>query len=142
MYGTLASMLITDDILGKDNRWLRLYNPIRFTPLGSAKQFAKESLTVVGHLLKDYLFYGEADSVKQIEKGQGKTLTIDGEKIAAYRDEEGKLHLVSSICTHLGCILHFNVIEKSWDCPCHGSRFSIDGEVIEGSTYNNLAKPL
>lgn len=142
VYGTLAAMLISDAILGKEHPWLKLYSPTRFTPIASAKQFAKESFTVANHLLKDYLWYGEVDSLKQIEKGQGKTLTIDGEKIAAYRDADNKLHLVSSVCTHLGCIVHFNTAEKSWDCPCHGSRFTIDGEVIEGPAYKNLPKPL
>lgn len=141
VYGTLAAMLITEDIMGRENSWLKLYSPTRFTPLASAKQFTKESFTVAKHLLKDYLTYGEVDSLKQIGNGEGKTLTVDDEKVAAYRNEEGKLHIVSSVCTHLGCIVHFNKAEKTWDCPCHGSRFSVDGEVIEGPAYKNLAKP-
>jgi len=142
VYGTLAGMIIADTILGHESDWAELYNPKRFTPIASAKQFAKENANVVSHLLKDYLFYGEVDRLKQIEQGEGKTLTLDGEKVAAYRDENNELHVVSSVCTHLGCIVHFNNVEKSWDCPCHGSRFTIDGEVIEGPAYKNLAKPL
>lgn len=142
VYGTLAAMLISDKIVGKEHQWLELYNPTRFTPIASAKQFAKETSTVVTHLVKDYLFYGNADSLKEIKNGDGKTLTIDGEKVAAYRDEEGGLHVVSSVCTHLGCVVHFNKAEKTWDCPCHGSRFTVDGDVIEGPAYNKLSKPL
>lgn len=141
VYGTLAAMLITDDILGKEHPWFKLYSPTRFTPIASAKQFAKESFTVVTHLLKDHLAYGEVANLKEIKNGEGKSLTVDGEKVAAYRDENSELHIVSSVCTHLGCIVHFNSAEKSWDCPCHGSRFTIDGKVIEGPAYKNLAKP-
>ena len=141
VYGTLASMLITDEILGVSGKWKDLYSPTRFTPLTSAKQFLKENVSVVTHLVKDYLVYGEVDEVKEIKPGEGKTLTIDGEKLAAYRDEENQLHLVSAVCTHLGCIVHFNKTEKSWDCPCHGSRFTTSGDVIEGPAYKNLAPP-
>src|SRR5690606_22643994 len=141
VYGTLAAMIITDEILGSESDWSELYDPKRFTPIASAKQIVKENVNVVTHLVKDYLFYGEVDRLKQIAAGEGKTLELDGEKVAAYRDENNNLHVVSSVCTHLGCIVHFNNAEKSWDCPCHGSRFTVDGEVIEGPAYKNLAKP-
>ena len=140
-YGTLAGMIISDAILGKENPWAKIYDPKRFTPVASAVKFAKENLTVASHLLKDYLFYGEADEVNEIQRGEGKTIKIDGDHLAAYRDEEGRLHLVSGICTHMGCVVHWNNGEKSWDCPCHGSRFSVDGKVLEGPAYTDLAKP-
>jgi glycine/D-amino acid oxidase-like deaminating enzyme/nitrite reductase/ring-hydroxylating ferredoxin subunit len=140
-YGTLAGRIISDAILGKENPWAKIYDPKRFTPIASAKKFAKENITVASHLLKDYLFYGEADEVNEIQKGEGKTIKIDGDHLAAYRDEAGMLHIVSGICTHMGCVVHWNDGEKSWDCPCHGSRFSIDGKVLEGPAYTHLAKP-
>src|SRR5690606_3088983 len=117
-----------------------LYDPKRFTPLASAPQFIKENLDVAGYLLKDYLFYGDVDSIKEVKSGEGKTIKIEEEHVAAYRDETGKLHLVSAICTHMGCVVHWNNGEKTWDCPCHGSRFSVDGEVLEGPAYRDLAK--
>lgn len=141
VYGTLASMIICDKILGRQNVWEKLYSPTRFTPLASAKQFIKENVTVAKYLLKDHLFYGEVDEVKEIKPGEGKTVKIEGEKIAAYRDSNGKLHLVSAICPHLNCVVHFNNTEKTWDCPCHGSRFTISGEFIEGPALHNLSKP-
>ena len=141
-YGTLAGMIVSDAILGKENPWAKLYDPTRFTPLASAKKFAKENMTVAGHLLKDYLFYGEADEMAEIKNGEGKTIKLDGDHLAAYRDEEGRLHIVSGICTHMGCVVHWNDGEKSWDCPCHGSRFSVDGKVLEGPAYTDLAKPV
>lgn len=140
VYGTLAAMIISAEILGEGNNWSALYDPKRFTPIASASGFIKENMDVATHLLKDYLFYGEVDSIKEIKPGEGKTLKIEGEHVAAYRDETGELHLVSAVCTHLGCIVHWNNGEKSWDCPCHGSRFSVDGKVLEGPAYDNLAR--
>lgn len=140
-YGTLAGQIISDGISGIDNPWAKIYDPKRFTPLASAKRFAKENMTVAKHLLKDYLFYGEADEINEIQRGEGKTIKIDGDHLAAYRDEEGRLHIVSGICTHMGCVVHWNDGEKSWDCPCHGSRFSVEGKVLEGPAYTDLAKP-
>jgi len=142
VYGTLAAMIITETILGRESDWSELYDPKRFTPIASAKQFLKENMNVATHLVKDYLFYGQVDELKEIKQGEGKTLTVDGEKVAAYRDEMNELHIVSPVCPHMGCIVHFNRSEKSWDCPCHGSRFTIDGEVIEGPAYKDLARPL
>jgi glycine/D-amino acid oxidase-like deaminating enzyme/nitrite reductase/ring-hydroxylating ferredoxin subunit len=141
VYGTLSGMLIGDEILGMENEWASIYRPTRFTPVASAFRFANENLTVVGNLVKDYLFYGEVDELKEIKSGEGKTIKLEGEHLAAYRTEQGKLHIVSGICTHMGCVVHFNKVEKSWDCPCHGSRFSIEGKVLEGPAFTDLAKP-
>ena len=141
VYGTLAAMIISAEILGEGNNWSDLYDPKRFTPLASASQFIKENVDVAKHLLKDYLFYGEVDSIKEIKPGEGKTTKLDGEHVAAYRDDQGQLHLVSAICPHMGCVVHWNNGERTWDCPCHGSRFSTDGEVLEGPAYGNLPKP-
>lgn len=140
-YGTLAAMIITELINDRESDWSKLYNPSRFTPLATAKQFIKENINVATHLMKDYLFYGEVKELTEIAPGEGKLLEIESEKIAAYRDEQNKLHVVSSVCPHMGCIVHFNKTEKSWDCPCHGSRFTVDGEVIEGPSYHDLARP-
>jgi glycine/D-amino acid oxidase-like deaminating enzyme/nitrite reductase/ring-hydroxylating ferredoxin subunit len=141
VWGTLAAMLIRDAITGKENKWASLYDPKRFTPVASAANFIKEGAIVAGNLLKDYLFYGEASELNEVKAGEGKTIMLNDERLAAYRDEHGKLHIVSSVCPHMGCIVHFNTAEKSWDCPCHGSRFSVEGEVLEGPAYHNLAKP-
>lgn len=141
VYGTLAGMIISDSILGIDNPWADIYDPKRFTPVASALKFAKENISVASHLVKDYLFYGEVEELKEVKAGEGKTIKLDGEHLAAYRDDQGQLHLVSGICTHMGCVVHWNKLERSWDCPCHGSRFSFEGEVLEGPAFTDLAKP-
>lgn len=140
-YGTLSGMIISDLIVGKENTWAKVYSPTRFTPKASVPKFIKENVDVAYQLIKDYLFYGDADEVKEIKVGQGKTITLNNERLAAYRDEQGVVHLVSGICPHMGCVVHWNNGEKSWDCPCHGSRFGIDGEILEGPAYHGLAKP-
>jgi glycine/D-amino acid oxidase-like deaminating enzyme/nitrite reductase/ring-hydroxylating ferredoxin subunit len=140
-YGTLAGMIICDAILKKDNPWAEIYKPTRFTPAASASRFIKENITVAKNLVKDYLFYGEAEELKEIEPGEGKTIKLNDERVAAYRDDQGKIRILSAICPHMGCIVHWNNVEKSWDCPCHGSRFSVEGEVLEGPAFTGLAKP-
>src|SRR5699024_5459147 len=94
---------------------------------------------VAAHLVKDYLFTEDGEALKEIKAGEGKVVALDGQKVAVFRSKQGKLHLVSGVCTHMGCIVHWNNAEESWDCPCHGSRFSIDGEVLEGPAIENLA---
>jgi Rieske Fe-S protein len=91
-------------------------------------------------LVVDRLKPAEVDSVDEIGPGEGAIASVDGQKTAVYRDEDGGLHCVSPRCTHLGCILHFNNAERSWDCPCHGSRFAIDGTVIQGPAVNPLER--
>lgn len=139
-YGTLASMIISDQILGNENKWSDTYNASRITPLASAKEFIKENVNVAVEFIKDRFTKNEADEFSEVNKGQAKVMEIEGKKHGVYRDENGKLHIVSAVCTHMGCINHWNEVEKSWDCPCHGSRFSIDGEVLEGPAYTALKK--
>jgi len=139
-YGTLASMIISDQILGIENKWSKTYDASRITPLASAKEFVKENVNVAFEFIKDRFTKSDTDVFAEIPAGQGKVMEVDGKKCGVYRDENNKLHVVSAVCTHLGCINHWNEVEKSWDCPCHGSRFTIDGEVIEGPAYKALQK--
>lgn len=138
-YGTLAAAIIADQILGVENKWSKTYSASRITPLASAKEFVKENVNVAFEFIKDR-FKKEADEFAEVTAGQGKVMEVDGKKCGVYRDDTGKLHVVSAVCTHMGCINHWNETEQSWDCPCHGSRFSIDGEVLEGPAYTALKK--
>jgi len=139
-YGTLASMIISDKILGIENKWSETYKASRVTPLASAREFVKENVNVAFEFIKDHLTKKEADEFAEVTIGQGKVMEVNGKKHGVYRDESGRLHVVSAVCTHMGCINHWNEVEKSWDCPCHGSRFSIDGDVLEGPAYAALKK--
>lgn len=137
IWGTAASMIISDLILRKGNKWGRTFDPKRFTPIASAENALKENIDVVSHFIKDYI-KGTEDEFTGIQVGEGKLIDFNGKKSAAYRDEDEQLHIVSAICPHLGCIVHWNSAEKSWDCPCHGSRFTYKGEVLEGPAIRGL----
>ena len=141
-YGTMAGMLLADKVQAKSNPWIALYKTPRFTPLASAAKFSKENLNVLAHYLADYPGSVEACDYSAIKPGQGKIFEEQGEKWAVYRDKNNQLHRVSAICTHMKCLVKWNDAEKSWDCPCHGSRFTIDGDVIEGPALSPLKKKL
>jgi glycine/D-amino acid oxidase-like deaminating enzyme/nitrite reductase/ring-hydroxylating ferredoxin subunit len=140
VYGTMAAMIVCDQILGKENPWSQTYNLKRFTPIKSFKEFFKENADTLVQLAKDTPWNVDADSLKEISPGEGKVLESGGEKIAVYKDEAGTDHIVSAVCTHMKCIVNWNPVEKTWDCPCHGSRFSTDGNVIEGPAISDLPK--
>ncbi|MGF1513553.1 MAG: FAD-dependent oxidoreductase [Elainellaceae cyanobacterium] len=132
----MAAMMLCDQVLGIDNPWASLYDATRPTPFvtqTSLKQNLDVGTRWVGDRLK-----GLFDSPKDLPPGKGKLVTVDAQKVAAYRDEAGDLHAVSAVCPHLGCIVAWNSAEKSWDCPCHGSRFSCDGEILHGPAVNPL----
>jgi glycine/D-amino acid oxidase-like deaminating enzyme/nitrite reductase/ring-hydroxylating ferredoxin subunit len=136
-HGTIAGILITDLIQGRDNPWKDVYEPSRKT-LSAAGSFIQENANVVACLVKDWVAPSEVDSIEQIPAGEGAVLRQGASKIAAYRDEKGIVHSCSAVCTHLGCIVQWNGGEKSWDCPCHGSRFTIDGEILNGPAVKPL----
>lgn len=139
-YGTLAAMLVSDRIAGRENPLLTLYSPRRFTPVKSASQFVKENLNVAGFYVKDYFNGADAKDSSAIGKGQGKIVEAGSDKVAVYRDDNDQLHAVSAICTHMKCVVHWNNAERSWDCPCHGSRFSHHGDVLEGPAIMPLER--
>jgi len=137
-YGTLAAMLLTDLILGRKNPWADLYDPLRFNPLKSAGKFIKENANVAAQYVHKLTFRPDTRELDNIQPDEAKTIVLDGEKYGAYRDKLGNIHVVSAVCTHMGCIVNWNEGEKTWDCPCHGSRFDYDGKVIEGCAYRDL----
>jgi glycine/D-amino acid oxidase-like deaminating enzyme/nitrite reductase/ring-hydroxylating ferredoxin subunit len=135
--GTAAAMLLCDLIAGKENNWTGLYDSTRTSPFAS-KSLYKKGLKQAAHLVKDRL--RGAYNVADIAPGEGRIVGRSGDQTAVYRDPQGEVHAVSARCTHLGCIVSWDPAETSWDCPCHGSRFSVDGEVIQGPAVRNLEK--
>jgi Rieske Fe-S protein len=109
-------------------------------PLASLATFLEENVDFPLHLLSDRLRPPNARSLDDIARGEGKIVRVKGQRLAVYRDDQGSLHAVSPVCTHLGCHVAFNLVEKSWDCPCHGSRFNVDGGVLEGPARHPLQK--
>lgn len=132
----VSSLILKDLILHGRSQWQDVYNPSRKTIAASAKNFIVENYNVAEQLLDGKItkLPKEAD----IKPGDAKVLRIDGKRVGAYRDRQGNLHLVNTTCTHMGCELNWNSAEESWDCPCHGSRFTYEGEVISGPAVKPL----
>ena len=130
--GTLSGLILADLVTGVDNAWASLYDPRRIKPVTEAKKFLSANLDVAKRFVGDRLTTSYTDSVDDVAAGEGAIVRADGAKVAVHRDDSGNLHAVSAICTHLGCVVAFNNAEKSWDCPCHGSRFGTDGTVLQG----------
>jgi glycine/D-amino acid oxidase-like deaminating enzyme/nitrite reductase/ring-hydroxylating ferredoxin subunit len=136
-HGTIAGVVITDLILGRENAWATLYDPARKT-LCAGVEFVKENINVAAQFA-DYVTGGEVKSVEEIAPGAGAIIRQGLLKVAVYREEDGSLRELSAVCTHLGCIVDWNEIEKSWDCPCHGSRFDkTDGHALNGPAISGL----
>jgi glycine/D-amino acid oxidase-like deaminating enzyme/nitrite reductase/ring-hydroxylating ferredoxin subunit len=136
-HGTIAGMLLSDLIRGSDNPWAKLYDPSRKT-LSAIKDFAKENLNVAAQYIKDYAGPADIADAASLARGEGGIVRRGVKRHAVYRDDGGKLHEFSAVCPHLGCVVHWNPAERTFDCPCHGSRFDCAGKVINGPANSNL----
>ncbi len=136
--GTAAAMLIADLIQGADNPWLKLFDATRIKPIAGAAEFVKGNAEVAAHLVGGYLS-SKPNDYAALAPGQGAVLKVDGHNVAAFRDEDGRVRACSAVCTHMGCLVGWNETDRSWDCPCHGSRFALDGGVIHGPAVTALA---
>lgn len=135
---TAAAMIIKDLIIHGDSPWKEVYAPSRFNT-ASAVNFVVTNVDVAKHLVAGKL--KPAGEMEDLPPGEARIVSIDGDKIGAFRDDKGKLRLVDITCTHMGCELSWNEAERSWDCPCHGSRFTYEGDIIEGPALSRLRHP-
>lgn len=136
-HGTIAGMLITDLIQNRDNNWAKLYDPAR-KPIHGLGEYARENLNVARQYV-GLVTSGDVKSVDAISPGTGAVVRRGFQKVAVYRNNSGELHEMSAVCPHMGCVVDWNDTEKSWDCPCHGSRFDPHGRVINGPANTNLS---
>ncbi|MDP9413400.1 MAG: Rieske 2Fe-2S domain-containing protein, partial [Pseudomonadota bacterium] len=135
--GTVAAMIIADLATGRENRWLDIFDATRVKPIAGAKEFVVENAEVAAHLVSGYLSR-KPRSYDELEPGHAAIMKVDGENVAAFKDEGGVVHAVSAVCTHMGCLVGWNATDRTWDCPCHGSRFELSGEVIHGPATQPL----
>ena len=135
-HGTIAGMLLTDLIQGRNNRWEDLYSPSRIR-LKALPEYASENINVAGQYA-DYVTAGDIKSESELKPGEGAIMREGVSKIAVRRDHDGAIHKLSAVCPHLGCVVAWNSTEETWDCPCHGSRFSASGRVYQGPANGNL----
>jgi glycine/D-amino acid oxidase-like deaminating enzyme/nitrite reductase/ring-hydroxylating ferredoxin subunit len=136
--GTAAGMILSDLIAERSNPWADLFDSTRFKPLASARELVKENANVGVHFVGDHLGRPDVRSPDALAPGQAGIVRRGAGKVAAFRDDDGTLHEVSAVCTHLGCQVKWNEAERSWDCPCHGSRFDPTGRVIQGPAVKDL----
>lgn len=139
-HGTIAGELLGDLINGRENPWAKLYDPSRKTVAALVEWVKGNANTALQY--SDYLTPGEVSSTSEIPRGEGAILRKGYEKLAVYRSTTGKIKALSAVCPHLGGIVHWNTAEKSWDCPCHGSRFSVQGKILQGPAVTELTSVL
>jgi len=134
--GTAAALILTDTLSGRENPWASVFNSNRITPAASAGRFMKENVKTVAAILAGKL--SGRPSQTELSPGEGTVIKVNGENTAVYKDADGQGHAVPATCTHMGCTVGFNAADATWDCPCHGSRFTTDGTVIQGPAAKNL----
>jgi glycine/D-amino acid oxidase-like deaminating enzyme/nitrite reductase/ring-hydroxylating ferredoxin subunit len=139
-FGTLGGLMACHAVLGKKNAWQNLFSVNRKKIRGGTWEYVTENVDYPYYMVRDRLKGSEVHSPRDVKRGDGKVLLVDGQRVACSRDEDGKLTAVSAICTHMGCVVHWNSAESTWDCPCHGSRFQATGEVIGGPAETPLDK--
>lgn len=138
-FGTVAGVLISDLIRGIENPCAEVYQANRVKPLASVKNFLSENIDFPSHLIGDRFTPAQESDTHRLRENQGAIVSIAGKKVAAYRDPEGELYVMSCVCPHMGCHVQWNDAETSWDCPCHGARFGPKGQLLNGPAVADLA---
>lgn len=137
---TVAAIMLRDFITKGESPWKDIYNPSRKNINTTLDTIIEENIDVAKHYFKGKL--SELENNVLINNGEAKIVDVNGTRAGAYRDENGELHIVDTSCPHVGCELNWNNAEKTWDCPCHGSRFTIDGDIVEGPVIHRLKNPM
>lgn len=136
--GTAAAGLIADLIMGRPSPCAELFDATRIRPLKGGAEFIKGNMESAKHFIADRYGLPKCEHRIQLATGQAQVVRVDGRAVAAYCDDHGALHAVSATCTHMGCLVGWNKTDRSWDCPCHGSRFDMDGKVLHGPATSPL----
>lgn len=138
--GTLAGKMITDMILGNDNAYASLFSTSRVKPVAGFADFVRENTDVISQFIGLRLSFKKINELVQLAPGEALLAKWEDKKVALYKDEFGKIHAVDPVCPHAKCIVQWNSVEKSWDCPCHGSRFACNGALLSGPAQTGLAQ--
>jgi glycine/D-amino acid oxidase-like deaminating enzyme/nitrite reductase/ring-hydroxylating ferredoxin subunit len=137
-FGTLAAMMFADAIAGRRNPWADLFDPGRAAIRRGLIEYIKENADYPYYMMRDRFAGADGKSLRVVRRGQGQVIDHDGQKVAAYRSPDGVVTMLSATCTHMGCLVRWNDAERTWDCPCHGSRFTSRGAVISGPAETPL----
>jgi len=136
--GVASAMILRDLVQGRDNPWAATFDATRVAAKQSVKSVVSANVDVAKRFVGDRVAALQSPDAAELAPGEGGIVSLDGDTVAAFRDDEGTLHALSPTCTHLGCRVSFNTAERSWDCPCHGSRFDVDGHVLQGPATKDL----
>jgi glycine/D-amino acid oxidase-like deaminating enzyme/nitrite reductase/ring-hydroxylating ferredoxin subunit len=139
-WGSFSGLLLKDILLEKDSPFSNLFAPARLKPVAGFKEFVRENADVAYRYIADRVKISKLDSVSSLAADSGTVVKYEDRKVAVYKDGKGMIHALDPVCTHAGCIVKWNGPEKSWDCPCHGGRFDIDGKVLTGPPRKDLQK--
>jgi glycine/D-amino acid oxidase-like deaminating enzyme/nitrite reductase/ring-hydroxylating ferredoxin subunit len=137
-YSHIAAPLLTDLILEKENACAALFNPGRVKPVAGFAGFVKENADVVAQFVGKRISAGKLKELAGLAPGEARLVKYEGQPLAIYKDEAGQVHALNPVCTHARCVVDWNSAEKTWDCPCHGARYSVDGEVLTGPARKGL----
>jgi glycine/D-amino acid oxidase-like deaminating enzyme/nitrite reductase/ring-hydroxylating ferredoxin subunit len=138
VFGSLAAKMICERLTGHESHYQKLYDPNRIKPVAGFDKFVKDNADVVSKFLGMPLPYIKMNELAALAPGDATVAELEDKKVALYKDDNGKLHAIDPACPHAGCIVAWNNAEKSWDCPCHGSRFAPDGTLLTGPATSNL----
>lgn len=139
-FGTLAGMMAHDAVVGRRNPWAELFDVGRTKIKGGIWNYIAENIDYPYYMIRDRFAGSEGKSLRAVPRGQGRIVELEGKKVAAWRNDDGKVTQLSPVCTHMGCHVDWNEAERTWDCPCHGSRFKPTGEVLAGPAESPLEK--
>lgn len=137
-YGTLSAFVLRSILRNEENPLIKLFSPSRIKPVAGFKNFMEHNTDVLKEVFSKF-FSSDADKgFADIAPTEGKVIDVDGRKIGVHKDAFGSIHAVHAACTHMGCTVAWNQTEQSWDCPCHGARYSTDGKVLNGPADRDL----
>ena len=137
-YSHIAALLLTDLITKKENAYAALFSPNRVKPVAGFSNFVKENTDVVKEFVGKRLSAEKIKGLAELAPGEARLVKYEGRTLAIYKDESGEPHALNPVCTHAKCVVGWNSSEKTWDCPCHGARYSINGEVLTGPARKAL----
>lgn len=138
IYGTLSAIILSDIITKGESVYEKLFDPNRVKPVAGFTNFVKENADVVSHMMRGIFSAEKLPDMLDLAPGEARVVSYEGQKLAVYKDETHRLHMVSPVCPHAKCSVAWNTAERTWDCPCHGSRFSVDGEMWTGPSRADL----
>jgi glycine/D-amino acid oxidase-like deaminating enzyme/nitrite reductase/ring-hydroxylating ferredoxin subunit len=139
-YSHVAAITLSAMILGNKTEYENVFRPARIKPVAGFTEFVKHNAEVVKQFVGRWFGQDKLHEAADLAQGEGKLVKYEGESLALYKDDSGVLHACNPACTHVKCAVTWNAAEKSWDCPCHGARYSVDGEVLTGPASKDLEK--